>query len=173
MICGITPINTFLMWHKNMDSIIIKEIMMEAWKNPISTAVSALDMQLSVSDWASRELADMSSYSMACVSLVVMDWLPHGERVLIQRQWRISSTAANEMLRFWGFFLSFSCLFPPSPLVSFAFMNSINIFGSWSCNNCIMRLLICDVFIVLLVEFSRALFLFFFFFLLLTMQGKI
>lgn len=36
-----------------------------------------------------------------------------------------------------------------------------------------MRLLICDVFIVLLVEFSRALFLFFFFFLLLTMQGKI
>lgn len=161
------------MWHKNMDSIIIKEIMMEAWKNPISTAVSALDMRLSVSDWASRELADMSSYSMACVSLVVMDCLPHGERVLIQRQWRISSTAANEMLHFWGFFLSFSCLFSPSPLVSFAFMNSINIFGSWSCNNCIMRLLICDVFIVLLVEFSCALFLFFFFFLLLTMQGKI
>lgn len=69
-----------------MDSIIIKEIMMEAWKNPISTAVSALDMRLSVSDWASRELADMSSYSMACVSLVVTDCLPHGERVLIQRQ---------------------------------------------------------------------------------------
>lgn len=29
----------------------------------------------------SRELADISSYSVACVSLVVMDCLPHGERV--------------------------------------------------------------------------------------------
>lgn len=62
-----------------MVSIIIKEIMMEPWKNPISTAVSALDMQLSVLDWVSRELADISSYSMACVSLLVMDCLPHGD----------------------------------------------------------------------------------------------
>lgn len=69
-----------------MVSIIIKEIMMEPWKNPISTAVSALDMRLSVLDWVSRELADISSYSVACVSLVVMDCLPHGERVVIRRQ---------------------------------------------------------------------------------------
>lgn len=103
MICGITPINTFLMWHKNMVSIIIKEIMMEPWKNPISTAVSALDMRLSVLDWVSRELADISSYSMACVSLVVMDCLPHGERALIQRQWLISTTAAIEMIRCWAY----------------------------------------------------------------------
>lgn len=72
--------------------------MMELWKNPISTAVSALDMRLSVLDWVSRELADISSYSMACVSLVVMDCLPHGERVLIQRRWLIFTTAANEMI---------------------------------------------------------------------------
>lgn len=58
-----------------MVSIIIKEIMMEPWKNPISTAVSALDMRLSVLDRVSRELADIS-YSVACVCLVVMDCLP-------------------------------------------------------------------------------------------------
>lgn len=69
-----------------MVSIIIKEIMMEPWKNPISTAVSVLDMQLSEQGWVSRELADISSYSMACVSAVVMDCLPHGDRLLIPWQ---------------------------------------------------------------------------------------
>lgn len=59
---------------------------MEPWKNPISTAVSALDMRLSVLGWVSRELADISSYSMACVAPVVVDCLPHGGRVLIQTQ---------------------------------------------------------------------------------------
>lgn len=47
---------------------------MEPWKNPISTAVSALDMRLTVLDWVSRELADISPYSMACVSLL-LSWI--------------------------------------------------------------------------------------------------
>lgn len=52
----------------------------ELWKNPISTAVSALDVQLSALDRVSRELADICPYSVACVSLVVMDCLAHGDR---------------------------------------------------------------------------------------------
>lgn len=55
-------------------------------KNPISAAVSALDMQLGALDWVSRELADISPHSVACVSLVVMDCLPHGDRLVIQKQ---------------------------------------------------------------------------------------
>ena len=45
-----------------MVGIIIKEIMMEPWKNPISMAVSVLDMRLRELGWVSRELADISSY---------------------------------------------------------------------------------------------------------------
>lgn len=69
-----------------MVSITIKEIMMEPWKNPISTAVSAPDVRLSVWDRVSRELADIASHSVACVSLVVMGCLPHGEGVGIRGQ---------------------------------------------------------------------------------------
>ena len=58
-----------------MVRIIIKEMTMEAWQNPISRAVSVLDVRHSELGWVSRELADISSYSMACVSPVVMGYL--------------------------------------------------------------------------------------------------
>lgn len=57
--------------------------MLERRKNPISTAVSALDVRLGVQGWVSRELADISAYSVACVSAVVVDCLAHGGGVLI------------------------------------------------------------------------------------------
>lgn len=74
--------------------------MTEPWKeekkNPISTAVSALDMRLSVLGWVSRELADISSHSVACVSLL-LSWIAcHMEKeFLIRRQRLIPTTAAT------------------------------------------------------------------------------
>lgn len=56
--------------------------MPERQKNPISTAVSALDVRLGVLGWVSRELADISAYSL-CVSAVVVDCLTHRGGVLI------------------------------------------------------------------------------------------
>lgn len=52
-------------------------------KNPISAAVSALDVRLGVLGWVSRELADISAYSVACVSAVVVGCLPLGGGALI------------------------------------------------------------------------------------------
>lgn len=52
----------------------------EEKKNPISRAVSALDVRLGVLGWVSRELADISAYSVACVSAVVADRLPRRRR---------------------------------------------------------------------------------------------
>ena len=49
-------------------------------------AVSAGDMQRRVLGWVSRELADFSSYFMACVSPLVTDCLPHGDTLLIRWQ---------------------------------------------------------------------------------------
>lgn len=40
-------------------------------------------MRLAVLGWASRELADISAYSLACVSAVVVGCLPLGGGVLI------------------------------------------------------------------------------------------
>lgn len=52
-------------------------------KNPISAAVSALDVRLGVLGWASRELADISAYAVPCVSAAVLGRLPLGGGVLI------------------------------------------------------------------------------------------
>lgn len=57
--------------------------MPERRKNPISTAVSALDVRLGVLGWVSRELADISAYCVARVSAVVVDRLAHRGGVLI------------------------------------------------------------------------------------------
>lgn len=48
--------------------------MLERRKNPISTAVSALDVRLGVLGWVSRELADISAYSVVSVSLL-LSWI--------------------------------------------------------------------------------------------------
>lgn len=61
-----------------MVSIIIKEIMMEPWKNPISTAVSALDMRLSVLDsgvaGAGRYLFLLCGMCLSCCHGLSATW---------------------------------------------------------------------------------------------------
>lgn len=61
----------------------LNELVTERRKNPISAAVSALDVRVGVLGWVSRELADISAFSVACVSAVVVGWPPLGGGALI------------------------------------------------------------------------------------------
>lgn len=45
----------------------LNELVTERRKNPISAAVSALDVRFGVLGWVSRELTDISAFSVACV----------------------------------------------------------------------------------------------------------